>query len=948
MEKSFLQLVAEHIRDNYKDSVERLCIVLPGKRGALFLKKHLAKAFQKTIWVPVIISAEDLISALSALHIPDETELVCHLYESYVACQGNEAESFESFAKWGQLILHDFNEIDRYLADPSKLYENLRDIKEIENWSLGAPELSKQQERYIAFMGSLGAIYKHFKASMLDRQQAWPGLAYRIAAENKEINAFGARYEKILFCGFNALNTAEIRIFSTLFKSGKADLLWDADTYYLDNQDQEAGSFLRQNLSTFPSKEARFINSYFKQEKKIDIISVPKQLGQGQVVRQVLQDLHSKGVSFDKVAVVLANEKLLWPVLQQLPPEIQHLNITMEYPLRFTASYDLIENILEIQQAYSKQSGSPSIYHKDLTRLLRQPLFQHYLRGSRARKSAVAVVNDLTRRNIAFIRRPQISELFGEDVVLVEDLLLPGSAPEICRSLRRLLETLAGFESASDHNDQARLELEHITILLKSFNRLEEVMRLYPHFSEIGAFRQLFVQVTSGASVPFLGEPLQGLQVMGVLETRTLDFEHVIFVNVNEGVLPSGKTINSFIPNDLKRTNGLPLYTEKDAVYAYHFYRLMQRAKTVTITYDSETDTFGKGEKSRFVTQLQLEASQYNSQIKISERVALFPGLDSNASRALKVEKNAATIDKIVMKATSSDKYGALSPSGLIMFKECSLRFFLRYGAQLKETEEVEENPEAGTFGSILHLSLETLYKPHAGIPLQASTIQDLHQLSEAAIGDSFRTVFGRDDLSGKSLLQLEVIKVYVKKLLNQDLAFIKKLGETRQTLTILFLEHEFSSKLQLRGTPDSIYIKGKIDRIDSFGNMVRVIDYKSSVKPTDKFEFKGFDALFEDPGYDKQMQLFIYAWLLWKNKIAPASQIRPAIIPFKVFLDEPRYILYDRQPLIFSDQLLEDFESALSDFASRIFDTDRPFVQTENRDVCQFCAYNVVCNLEP
>ncbi len=785
---------------------------------------------------------------------------------------------------------------------------------------------------------------------MLSKGSGWPGLAYRQATEADVLEKFGARYKKILFCGFNALNTAEIKIFKKLFESGRAEMLWDADTYYLENSEQEAGLFLRNNLRLFPVKEPFFINNYFKEEKTINIISVPKQLGQGQVVRQSLQELHRQGISFDKVAVVLANEKLLWPVLQQLPDEVQHLNITMEYPLRFTASYDLVETILQLQYNYTRQQRTvKTLYHKDLAMLLRQPLFQQYLQRAGASRSAVSRMNDLNRRNLAFLTPGITEELFGEDWNHVSPLLVPQTAPALRTAIVNVLDKLLKHNKSDRSGNGEMLEAEHITILLKAFNRLEEIMAGYPHFKDIGAFRQLFVQVTGSGSVPFLGEPLQGLQIMGVLETRTLDFEHLILVNVNEGVLPSGRSINSFIPNDLKSAAGMPLYTEKDAVYAYHFYRLLQRAKTVTITYDSETDTFGKGEKSRFVTQLLLELQKYNSQIKITEATAIFPGLSAEPVYEVEMNKSEILLENIVKKAVSDREFASLSPSSLIMFKQCSLRFYLRYGVQLKETEAVEENPEAGTFGSILHLSLEKIYKPFAGQLLNPANLRKTLPLLDKTVEESFKEVFEREELSGKSLLQLEVIKVYVKKLINQDLAFMEELGKSNRQLQILHLEHELSAALDLPGDPSRIFVKGKIDRIDRCGDEVRVIDYKSSVQASDKFEFADFETLFHDPAYDKQMQLMIYAWLLWKNGLATAAQIQPAIIPFKVFGDKPRHIVdSSKRALQLSDDFLQEFEKAFAIFVNSVFEQDLPFKQTENRDICEFCAYNVVCNFHP
>lgn len=949
MTKPFLKSVAEYIHANYKDNVEKLCIVLPSKRSALFLKRYLAETFSQTIWLPAIISTEELIADLSGLKVLEEIDLVCYLYESYKHCYGNEAETFDSFAKWGQLILQDFNEIDRYLADSEQLYENLKDIKVIEHWSLGEENLSEYQSKYLQFMNSLGAIYKHFSLFLRSNGWAYQGLAYKQAVLNLHASSYARQFHKMLFCGFNALNVAELKIFNYYFVQKKADILWDADEYYLNNENQEAGLFLRNNFRLFNQKQPLFIEANFKHPKTIQIISAPKQIGQAQVVKQKLSELIQQGVPLDKVAVVLANEKLLWPVLQQLPQEVAYVNITMEYPLKYTSTYSFIDSLIQLQINFARQKRlHKTIYHKDLVALFRQPVFNTYAKGKELAVKTHVIIQTITERNISFISQKNLHELLGENYTVLSPLLQPvSSVTQFCELLIDVLQTCTSFLSDKADN-RSNLELEYLQVLLKNFNRLSDVLNTYSHFNDLQSFKQLYLQVVGNSTAPFIGEPLRGLQVMGVLETRTLDFEHLILVNVNEGVLPSGKSINSFIPNDLKRAFGLPVYLEKDAIYAYHFYRLLQRASDITITYDSETDSFGKGEKSRFVTQLQLELSRYNDEISISEEVAVLQNLGEATDNTIVVDKNADTLKNIWHKASHNDQYAGLSPSGLILFKECSLKFYFRYGAGLKETEEVEESAEANTFGSILHLSLEKLYANYLGQVVTKETVGNLLHQVDTVVNQSFISFFDNASPTGKSLLQEEVLKVYVKKLLNSDLNFIEKLAAKNQYLTLNKLEEAFSAScdVELEGKTNTMFIKGKIDRVDTAGGMVRIIDYKSSVKQSDKFIFDGFENLFTNKNYNKQLQLMLYAWLLHKNNFCEPEKMQPCIIPFKVFSDEPKYILgSDKKPLEITRQFLDDFEKRLKEFISEIFEGSIPFNQTGDREICEYCAYNGICN---
>lgn len=727
MAKAFLKSVADYIYEHHKDTVDKLCIILPNKRGALFLKKHLASSFGKSIWLPNIISIEELINQLSALQVLEEIDLMCLLYESYRKCYGAEAEAFESFAKWGQIILQDFNEIDRFLADPSQIYDNLKHIKEIENWSLGEESLSEYQSKYLHFMNSLGPIYVHFTEGLLSKKQAYQGLAYRQAVKNVASSDFPNQFSTLLFCGFNALNAAEIKIIQTLKNKQKAELLWDADDYYLNNKNQEAGDFLRQNFELFPEKNRLFIEDNFKSEKAIQILSVPKQMGQAQVVKQSLNELLQQGVPADKIAIVLANEKMLWPVLKQLPETIEHVNITMEYPIQYTSCYELIDQLILLQVNFDKQNRRDKvIYHKDLLALMRHPIFKSIAQAHGVKLNWNLMIKQINQRNLAFITPKHLQEIFGDDLPVYQNLLKAhDSTGTFNLSIQNTIDLLSGFFAAEVQNTQLALELEYLNVLSTNFNRLNDLLKQYPYFSTWPAYKQLFTQIIGHLTSPFVGEPLQGLQVMGVLETRTLDFDHLILVNVNEGVLPAGKTAGSFIPNDLKRAFGLPLYAEKDAIYAYHFYRLIQRATTILITYDSETDSMGKGEKSRFVTQLQLELKSYNALVKIEEHTVVDENKVGEAYQKIVIPKNEDTLQSIYDKALSQAEFAALSPSSLTVFKECSLKFYFRYAAHLKETEAVEEVAEANTFGSILHKALELIYSDQVQLQMSKSNLQN-------------------------------------------------------------------------------------------------------------------------------------------------------------------------------------------------------------------------------
>lgn len=949
--QAFLNLIAHHIHTHYKDSVESVCIVLPSKRGAIFLKDHFHKVFTKTTWLPDIQSAEEFIEELSGLKQADEIDLIAFLYESYLACFTGEKEPFDKFSKWGHLMIQDFNEIDRYLVDAKQIYQNLAHIKEIENWSLGQEELSVTQKNYLDFMGGIGDIYQHFSKELLKRGIGYQGLIYRKASENFMDHPALNRYTKVLFCGFNALNAAETKIYKHLQSSGKAEMLWDIDKYYFEDETQEAGLFLRKNFREFDKRQNSFTGDHFKTNKEIHITSVAGQMGQAQLVHDELLKLINKGVSLTKVAVVLANEKLLWPVLKVLPKEVEHVNITMEYPIRYTQAYSFIDLLFTIQLNFqTKQRSSGTVYYKEFISVLQHPFFGVLLKSLDQTFNVSTVVDQITRDNFVFIGQKYIRDVFNQLPPLIANIFKPWpSSTEGNSILVSIIELIRGYYIKLFESNITHLELEYMEVLLRSFTRICDVIQKYPmYYADIRSYRQLYVQTVGSATVPFIGEPLKGLQIMGVLETRTLDFEYLIMVGVNEGVLPSGKSINSFLPNDLKRVFNLPLYYEKDAIYAYHFYRLLQRSSFAHLIYDSETDEFGKGEKSRFISQLQFELRQYHPGHKITDHVAVSSS-PVHVDDTIKIEKNAEILEKIYSKLKSNDKFGGISPSALNTFKECSLKFYFRYGAGLKEIKEVEESAEANTFGSILHLALENLYKAYAGKILAEEDLLKMRTEHENEVGKAFGEYFKESNIQGKNYLQIEVLKVYVKRLIDQDIENVKQLKRQNRSLTILHLESSWQAPVQvtINNKQETVYVQGKIDRIDNFGGQIRVIDYKNSIRADDKFTFQNLEALFEDTGYNKQLQLFIYVWLVYKNEPKYLKNIQPGIIPFKKFLKKPKQITLGKagEVLMFNEELMSDFQDHLTAFIANMLELSAPFGQTEDKDICQFCDFKVICN---
>lgn len=941
----FLKEVAQHLFNQYNTTIDKQCIILPSKRAALFLKQHLANEYKETIWLPTILSSEDLIDELSELTVLHEIDLVCHLYNSYKISYGHGAEPFDAFLKWGHLILQDFNEIDRYLADSKQLYDNLQHIKEIENWSLGENELSEIQLNYLHFMQSLGKIYSHFNDFLLQNKWAYQGKAYKQAVTNLNNTSFFNKHEKFIFCGFNALNAAEIKILKHMQKMGIAEFIWDTDDYYLNNNIQEAGFFLRENQKIFGAFNTKFITNNFKKNKTLNFISVPKQIGQAQVVKQELETLINKGVNINQIAIVLANEKLLWPVLNQLPTNIEHVNITMEYPLKYTSAYNLLDIIINIQIALSKNKHKGNIYYKDFLALLTHPLMVNYLQKTTININQIKA--EIQTRNLAFLNLKTIKQLFNKSYNLIERFItLNTSVIAFNKQITDLISKLITILSEKKQTSNLKLEQEYLYKIKLHLNRITDILTKYNSFNDLLSYKQIFQQIVGASTTPFIGEPLQGLQIMGVLETRTLDFKNIIFVNVNEGILPSSKTTNSFLPNDLKRAFGLPLYTEKAAIYAYHYYRLLQRVDYATITYDSVTDTFGKGEKSRFITQMQLELKNYNTTITINNKVAESIQTTTELKNNISITKTPTNIQNIITKATINNKYAGLSASAINTYSDCALKFYFKYGANIKETENVEEYAESNTQGQITHLTLENLYKPFINKPLTIAVLNLIKENINSEINKNYNLFFDNKQLIGKNILQKEVITAHVANQIKNDITLLKQ--NPNSSIVLIGCEYNLETfiNITVNNTTYKVKVKGTIDRIQSNNKVITIIDYKNSTRDNDKFEIcEDLNSLFIDSIYHKQFQLILYSWLLYKNNFCLAEQIQPCIIAFKNKTKAINYITENKQPFKFTNDFFIAFEAVLVDKIKEILNFNGTFEQTTNIETCNFCAYNGICN---
>ncbi|MHB8260812.1 MAG: PD-(D/E)XK nuclease family protein [Bacteroidia bacterium] len=932
----FLESVAQHIYKNYANQLDSLCVVLPNKRGGLYLKKYLASILDKPQWIPDIISIEDFIEKLSELPTASELTTTFSLYDAYCKVTKENAVSFEQFLRWAPQVIQDFNEIDRYLINHETVFENLKEIKEIESWSLAEEKLSAMQENYLAFMKNLGKIYLLMRDAALRDKQVWQGLSNRIAYENIFKNGYTLPFKKMLFCGFNALNLTEEKIISFLVENNIAEIIWDADTYYINDESQEAGTFLRKHFKHY-TKQTKFISDDLSATPKtIEITGVAGRMAQVTTAIQALHKIIEKDAQLQKTAIVLADETLLLPVLSALPKEVGSVNITLEYPTRITPLYGLYEEII---QAHLNKKPDNAFYFKDVLSILYNPIITTLVTDNTALYKTIKKIN---QSNIIYLRTDLLKTWLGNAFDNIKPLLSSFTSTEdfvsrLCSFNEKLIQKIYDIKNRS-------LELETALVFQKQLNTLQQTLLMYPQ-TTLKALQLLVKQTLSQSGIPFYGEPLSGLQIMGVLETRTLDFDNIIMLSVNENVLPAGKSGTSFIPDDLKRFLQMPLYDEKDAIYAYHFYRLLQRAQHVTLVYNTETDTFGKGEKSRFITQLLSELPTKNKQSRIEEQVLSLPVSQDEQTFRVNVEKTEGVLNKLTEKIQSEK---GLSPTSINTYKECELKFYFRFIANIKEPDEVDEDIEASAIGSIIHKTLEKIYKPFIDKVLTKEIIAAIEKTYPQAAEESFTEYYNEpSNENGKKTIALHVIKKYIANLLTQEKETITELEAKKKSTTIKHLEKFLSVEIGINtGTKIiPINISGTIDRIDFTSGTFRIIDYKSSVKKDyDSFDIPTLNELFTETKYSKALQLVVYAWLVWKHKIAVAENIMPCIIPFRA--QERVYnITQNKQPLILSDTFLSAFEEELANFIAGIFNPTTTFNPTEEIETCQLCTYQSICN---
>ncbi|GJM59881.1 PD-(D/E)XK nuclease family protein [Persicobacter diffluens] len=982
---TFLSELADMILRDFPQP-EKLTIIFPNRRAGLFLRKAISQKINKAIWSPNVISIDDFIQRLSDLKTQDPLALNFELYHVFQEVMYGQQElseqsreSFDQFYFWGQMLLKDFEDLDKYMVESEHLLTNVADLKAIDQqfdflteeeqalvekfWTSFKDKNLKYAQGFQELWEKLPQIHRKFQDRLKAKGWGYSGMVHRHLLEKLTSGNYEHHYGNIVFAGFNALTKTEQQIISFFVEKHQARIYWDLDRYFYDDFQQEAGRFLREYKQDpilgatlpdpfrhgVPEEEQKLAADHFIQTKKdeqdpIEVIGVPLEVGQTKVAGELLQEIRNavlaKGEKFEeeKTAVILPQEHMLFSLLHAVPEEFKSLNVTMGYPLKNTALYSFFELACQLQQSAVE---GPEYPYKVVLELMAHPYLMQSLQAEELEKVQEAR-RQIIRRNQSMVKGAYIQSL---EVPFLNVIFY--KAPDVAHFSHYLTELLLYVNKTvlTEEFEEAAPEQEFVLKLYKELKKLQELLNTHQMALPMETFIRLLRQVIQGVRVPFSGEPLLGLQIMGVLETRNLDFDQVIILSMNEGAFPQAASKNSFIPYSLRKAFRLPTFEQHDAMYAYLFYRLIQRAKKVYLVHNTETDGNYKGEESRYLYQLKFE-----SPFPLKESV-LATTPKAVGANAIEI-KRSPEVQKQLSRYLGENGV-PLSPTALTTFLDCRLKFYFRYIAGLKEEQELQEELDVAVAGTILHNTLENLYEPYLGrddgmvMPQQIKELI-LPQL-EKQIEQEIRKHYQLQDAEEMALAGNNVI---VKKmLLNMGRQILKRDMEYAP-FTLVGLEigrNEFLKiPLNLNGQRATVRLSGSIDRVDLKDGQLRILDYKTG---GDSTTFKSVGSLFDREEKDRSkvaLQTLIYSLLYDHNFPDPEEEnsIVPAVYAIReMYGQQFEYFLKEgKNRLENARRLFPEIMEGLQQLLEEIFSEEQVFDQTDKEEKCRFCDYRKIC----
>ena len=954
--------------EKYGDEVSSLTLFMPSKRARLFFAEALSKVALRSLWEPEYASMDDLMCRLADLRKADRLRLVAELYNIYSKYH---KETFDKFYHWGEVLIADFDMVDKYMIDAEQLFTNIYNLKELESdmsylsaeqievinrfWRTIAGESgdvidgSVAKREFLAVWRSLGDIYREFRARLKELHIGYTGMIYREAVERlkrgeSEVPKDAKRY---VFVGFNALSKSESSLLRYMKEHCNAEFYWDYDDYYVDNSMQEAGMFIRDNLRLL-SEESGISHKNFGKVDSVEVISTSSAVLQCQYVVKILEDIAAQndGALDKDTAVVLTDENMLMPLLYALPERfkvryemrngkrvpVPAINVTMGYPLRNTLAYSFVERLLELQKhARKEKNGDVTFYYVDVDGILTHP----YITDS---SSQYAKLRDeiVTHR---MFRVPQ--SMFSEEPLLA-----------------RIFEMATGWRAQSDYllnvidevatvafdGEESASRSEFLAIISDALNKLANIVEGCGLDISNDIYRSLVRRHLQAERVPFTGEPLQGLQIMGILETRNLDFKNVIILSMTDNNFPGNRVSDkSFLPYGIRYGFGLPTAEHHEGVYAYYFYRLIERAEHLYMLYSSVADDKSTGEPSRYIKQLEYETYMPIKRLNVGVEVSLSP------DEVVEVEKSEEVFDKLLR--FTRDK--SLSPTAFSTYVKCPLKFYFNVVERLRPDDELEEGVDNMTFGNIFHEAADRLYSKIKGEAYPAQRLAELRANGEVerCVDEALATVYFKregeplPELGGELLIIRNIVKEYLgANLLNYDIRNSDFVVDTTEGGVDMVVP------IDVDGEHYDINLAGRADRIDSLNNgMLRVIDYKTG-KP--KLGYGGVDALFTGTPVSTKRESNIINTLLYSMMLSHTRQrdVRPELY-YVGSMVQPNYSPLFIETIERKSRKLESYSECSEEFENRVratleemFDKNKPFVQCEDNSPCRYCDYNEIC----
>lgn len=911
----------------------RVLVVFNNHRSELFLREHFRRISQDeglTFFLPRMMVVDDLVAQMGGMTVVPPEFLLFELYRIHTEMEGEgrKYKTFEEFIPFGELMLNDFSEVDRYMVDARDIFQNLHRMKETLEWDVEDPTMSEMQMNYLHFYQSLYEYYTRLRRRLEGRGQAYSGMAYRSVAERIGDLADTCPWDTIYFVGFNAISECEHAIISEFVRRGIGHLLTDGDAYYYDDEAQEAGAFLRKHSKEFAELGHYGPSLFATSNKNITIVECPENVLQCKYVGSLLAE-HPQWLTEEteagSTAIVLADESLLIPTLNALPDvgKERPLNVTMGFPYADSQLHTLVMKLLSLYRRHNAQG----YYHADVVEVLSD---RHIARLTHMAAPRQTVNRMLDRENLVRTDAAQLTAAghWTKGCAEVVTTLLPDVqlTPDGCLEQIRHVVMMLVDEGTLTTNQRERQAAGAMSEVVDYLLRLQQE---YHCVDNLDTLEKIYLRIAQRHTIAFLGKPLSGMQLLGMLETRNLDFRRVILLSAGEGVLPAARQSASLIPHELKRAFHLPTYEERDSVYAYNFYRLLQRAEEVYLVYSSDPGNAGKGEESRLLRQVRCElARRFPQTVKVSDTV-----VDTGGRHVSRDVVAGSKSDAVMQRLWSIGEGYGFSPTSLERYVECPLKYYYTNVLGLRNEEGVEDDIDASDLGEVVHNVMKSVYEPFVGRRVDAASLRRAQADIESLLDSEMeRLMSGGRSREGRNMLLRSVALTQLRRALGREADIAD-----RHTLEIVAVEQDYRHTMW-HHDGHAVTIGGRVDRIDRLNGTLRIIDYKTGSLADSEITYTASKA--KMPG--KWLQLMCYA-LMYRRRFPTAESLRVGIYPLRYPRSGVRLARWDNEEAL-TDAMLDDFEQRLTELMKELFNRDIPFAATPSTTTCKWCPAAAFC----